>query len=227
MEGMSKVLPRAESEGDTAMKAPVPSKEKLCPNCGKDEVGTYTADDSFLYGISNPVRLIAKNVEFFRCMACEQVYTGEDGEKKRQLAVQDHLSKRPEPKDAMQLATVVQPLDESRQVLQITFLRPMSVEEMNKLHRQINEGLTGSAPEPPVKSAQQVQDEFEARVAARVAALRASQPPPVDWPARIQARIDHWDDELAKPDVSFDQCVALIQELGDLLRSAPTKCGDA
>lgn len=51
-------------------------------------------------------------------------------------------------KELMQLATVVQPLDESRQVLQIGFLRPMTVKEMNKLHRQINECLAGNSSQP-------------------------------------------------------------------------------
>lgn len=81
------------------------TKKMLCPNCGKDEVGTYVADDSFLYGVGNPVRLIAKDVDFFRCVACELTYTGEDGERKRQQAVQDHLSTQPSSKE--QIMSVV------------------------------------------------------------------------------------------------------------------------
>jgi hypothetical protein len=40
------------------------------------------------------------------------------------------------------IATVVEPLDDFRKVLQIRFNRSMSVEEMNKLHRLINEVLS-------------------------------------------------------------------------------------
>lgn len=72
----------------------VETTAELCPNCGKDEVGTFTADDSFLYGSSNPVRLIAKDVLFFRCMACHLEYTGEDGEEKRMEAIRAHLTTR-------------------------------------------------------------------------------------------------------------------------------------
>ena len=63
-----------------------------CPNCGKDEVGTFTADDWFLYG-QQQYRLVAKDVLFFRCMACGLEYTGEDGEDKRLKAVQEHLAR--------------------------------------------------------------------------------------------------------------------------------------
>jgi hypothetical protein len=83
-----------------------PSPEEpteLCPNCGKDEVGTFTADDWFLYG-SNQYRLVAENVLFFRCMACGLEYTGEDGENKRMEAVRAHLARSA--KDQAQRATV-------------------------------------------------------------------------------------------------------------------------
>lgn len=68
------------------------TNSELCPNCEKDEVGTFAADDSFLYGTKNPVRLIAKDVLFFRCMACGLEYTGEDGENKRLEAIRAHLA---------------------------------------------------------------------------------------------------------------------------------------
>jgi hypothetical protein len=63
-----------------------------CPNCEAREVGTYTADQSFLYGTEYPVRLTAKDVEHFRCMKCELEFTGRDGEQKRLQAVQEHLA---------------------------------------------------------------------------------------------------------------------------------------
>jgi hypothetical protein len=72
----------------------VETTTELCPNCGKDEVGTFTADDSFLYGSSNPIRLVAKDVLFFRCMACHLEYTDEDGEEKRMEAIRAHLTTR-------------------------------------------------------------------------------------------------------------------------------------
>src|SRR5688572_7714513 len=72
--------------------APLSKEKMVCPNCEKDEVGTYTANDSFLYGVENPVRLVAKDVLFFRCMACELEFTGEDGEQKREEAVRAHLA---------------------------------------------------------------------------------------------------------------------------------------
>lgn len=62
-----------------------------CPNCEQNEVGTFHADQWFLYG-SAQHRLLAANVEFFRCMACGCEFTGEDGEQKRNQAVRDFLS---------------------------------------------------------------------------------------------------------------------------------------
>lgn len=74
---------------------PDETSRELCPNCGKDEVGTFTADDSFLYGRGrDQYRLIAKDVLFFRCMACGLEYTGEDGEAKRMEAVRAHLARQ-------------------------------------------------------------------------------------------------------------------------------------
>lgn len=70
-----------------------PPPESLCPNCEKDEVGTFTADDWFLYGVEKQFRLVAKDVLFFRCMACGLEFTGEDGEQKRLQAVRDHLAR--------------------------------------------------------------------------------------------------------------------------------------
>lgn len=70
-----------------------PPPESLCPNCEKDEVGTFTADDWFLYGVEKQFRLVAKDVLFFRCMACGLEFTGEDGEQKRFQAVRDHLDR--------------------------------------------------------------------------------------------------------------------------------------
>lgn len=64
-----------------------------CPNCGKDEVGTFTADHWFLYGVEKQFRLVAEGVLFFRCMACSLEFTGEDGEQKRLQAVRDHLAR--------------------------------------------------------------------------------------------------------------------------------------
>jgi hypothetical protein len=55
------------------------------------------------------------------------------------------------------------------------------------------------------------------------AGVRPAVPPNDDLAAKVQARIDHWDDEIAKPDVNVGLCVAMIQELGDLLRSTVTK----
>lgn len=70
-----------------------PPPESLCPNCEKDEVGTFTADEWFLYGVEKQFRLVAKDVLFFRCMACGLEFTGEDGEQKRLQAVRDHLER--------------------------------------------------------------------------------------------------------------------------------------
>jgi hypothetical protein len=88
---MSVTLSREEWTALRAAARPVETTAELCPNCGRDEVGTFTADDSFLYGSSNPVRLVAKDVLFFRCLGCHLEYTGEDGEKKRTAAVRAHL----------------------------------------------------------------------------------------------------------------------------------------
>lgn len=74
-------------------RATQPPPESLCPNCEKDEVGTFTADDWFLYGVEKQFRLVAKDVLFFRCMACDLEFTGEDGEQKRLQAVRDHLER--------------------------------------------------------------------------------------------------------------------------------------
>lgn len=63
-----------------------------CPNCEAREVGTFIADQQFTYGSE---RLTARNVEFFRCMACGQEFTGEDGEQKREQAIEDHLGATP------------------------------------------------------------------------------------------------------------------------------------
>jgi hypothetical protein len=69
-----------------------------CPNCGCHEVGTFTADNWFLYGRQQH-RLCAEGVEFFRCMSCELEFTGEDGERKRAEAVRQFLtSRQPETK---------------------------------------------------------------------------------------------------------------------------------
>jgi hypothetical protein len=70
------------------------SDQITCPNCGSTEVGTFTADDSFKYGVTKPVTLVAKNVLFFRCTACNLEYTGEDAEQKRERAVRAHLSSK-------------------------------------------------------------------------------------------------------------------------------------
>lgn len=79
--------------------APEPDGQHIdkCPNCEADEVGTFTADQWFLYGRQQH-RLCAKDVEFFRCMACGCEFTGEDGERKRDKAVRQFLrSSQPEP----------------------------------------------------------------------------------------------------------------------------------
>lgn len=73
--------------------AATPTATILCPNCDKDEVGTFTADNWFLYGVENQYRLVAKNVLFFRCMACDLEFIGEDGERKRLQAVNEHLAR--------------------------------------------------------------------------------------------------------------------------------------
>jgi hypothetical protein len=91
------------------------SKETIvCPSCGKDEVDTFTADDSFQYGIGdNPVTLVARNVLFFRCVACRLEYTGEDSETKREQAVKDYLSKNAAPSSKDELDALPAELDEA------------------------------------------------------------------------------------------------------------------
>lgn len=74
----------------TAEQEPMP----LCPNCGTDTVGTYVADNSFKYGVENPITLIAKDVLYFHCTECHLDFTGEDGEYKRTSAVITHLATR-------------------------------------------------------------------------------------------------------------------------------------
>lgn len=74
-------------------RVPVETPAPQCPNCDSAEVGTFTADNWFLYGVEKQYRLVAKDVLFFRCMACSLEYTGEDGEQKRDEAVRDHLAR--------------------------------------------------------------------------------------------------------------------------------------
>lgn len=91
--GYSRGLADAKEHPETLglQRASEPPPESRCPNCEKNEVGTFTADDWFLYGVEKQFRLVAKDVLFFRCMACDLEFTGEDGEQKRLQAVRDHL----------------------------------------------------------------------------------------------------------------------------------------
>lgn len=89
--------PKAPSDiREKALMQPVEPIAERCPNCGKSEVSTFTADNWFLYGVSKHFRLCAENVLFFRCMSCNLEYTGEDGENKRMEAVRAHLTREDE-----------------------------------------------------------------------------------------------------------------------------------
>jgi len=76
-----------------ARQKPAEAPVLQCPNCESAEVGTFTANNWFLYGVEKQYRLVAENVLFFRCMYCGLEYTGEDGERKRSEAVRNHLAR--------------------------------------------------------------------------------------------------------------------------------------